>query len=49
MATEEARAVAECVVRLGISYATLPTGPPRGTAAQLARVLGPYLDEVVSR
>ena len=46
---EDARAVAECVVRLGISYATLPTGPPRRTAASLARVLGPYLDEVVAR
>ena len=41
----DARAVAECVVRLGISYATLPTGPPRRTAQQLARVLGPFLDE----
>jgi AcrR family transcriptional regulator len=41
----DAQAVAECVVRLGISYATLPTGPPRRTAQQLARVLGPFLDE----
>lgn len=41
----DARAVAECVVRLGISYATLPTGPPRATARSLARVLGPFLDE----
>ena len=49
MAGEDAQAVAECVVRLGISYATLPTGPPRRTAQSLARVLGPYLDEVVSR
>jgi AcrR family transcriptional regulator len=46
---EDAQAVAECVVRLGISYATLPTGPPRRTAQSLARVLGPYLDEVVGR
>ena len=44
---QDARAVAECVVRLGISYATLPTGPPRRTAESLARVLGPYLDEVI--
>jgi AcrR family transcriptional regulator len=41
----DAEAVAECVVRLGISYATLPTGPPRRTAQSLARVLGPFLDE----
>lgn len=46
---EDAQAVAECVVRLGISYATLPTGPPRRTAQNLAKVLGPYLDEVVGR
>jgi AcrR family transcriptional regulator len=46
---DDARAVAECVVRLGISYATLPTGPPRRTAQSLARVLGPYLDEVIGR
>lgn len=41
----DARAVAECVVRLGISYATLPTGPPRRTAQTLARVLGPFLED----
>jgi AcrR family transcriptional regulator len=41
----DSQAVAECVVRLGISYATLPTGPPRSTAQSLARVLGPFLDE----
>ena len=45
LAADDARAVAECVVRLGISYATLPTGPPRRTAQSLARVLGPFLDE----
>ena len=45
----DARAVAECVVRLGISYATLPTGAPRDTAQSLARVLGPFLDEVLGR
>ena len=45
---DDAQAVAECVVRLGISYATLPTGPPRRTAQALARVLGPFLDEVIS-
>jgi AcrR family transcriptional regulator len=41
----DAQAVAESVVRLGISYAALPTGPPRRTAQSLARVLGPFLDE----
>lgn len=41
----DARLAAECVVRLGISYATLPTGPPRRTARSLAQVLGPFLEE----
>jgi len=45
LAAADAQAVSECVVRLGISYATLPTGPPRRTAQSLARVLGPFLDE----
>lgn len=49
LAAADAATVAECVVRLGISYATLPTGPPGETAASLARVLGPFLDEVLSR
>ena len=49
LSLEDATAVAECVVRLGISYATLPTGPPGRTAESLARVLGPYLDEVIAR
>jgi AcrR family transcriptional regulator len=48
LGAEDARAVSECVVRLGISYATLPTGPPKRTAQSLARVVGPYLDEVIS-
>lgn len=45
LAPGDARAVSECVVRLGISYATLPTGPPRRTAQTLARVLGPFLED----
>ena len=41
----DAQAVGECVVRLGISYAAMPTGPPSQTAKSLARVLGPFLDD----
>jgi AcrR family transcriptional regulator len=48
LAAADAQAVAECVVRLGISYATLPTGPPRRTSQSLARVLGPFLDEALA-
>lgn len=39
--------VADCVVRLAISHATLPGGPPETTAAALGEVLGPYLEQVV--
>lgn len=39
--------LAECVVRLAISYAALPTGPAGITAASVATLLGPYLEQVV--
>jgi AcrR family transcriptional regulator len=39
--------LAECVVRLAISYAALPTGPAGMTAASVATLLGPYLEQVV--
>jgi AcrR family transcriptional regulator len=41
------RLVADCMVRLAISHATLPAGPPQPSAAAVAEVLGPYLDQVV--
>ena len=40
--------VADSVVRLAISHATLPGGPPASSAAALGEVLGPYLERVVS-
>jgi AcrR family transcriptional regulator len=40
--------LAECVVRLAISYAALPTGPAGITAASVAALLGPYLERVVA-
>ena len=40
--------LAECVVRLAISYAALPTGPAGMTAASVATLLGPYLERVVA-
>jgi AcrR family transcriptional regulator len=40
--------VADCVVRLAISHATLPGAPPETTAAALGEVLGPYLESVVA-
>lgn len=36
--------VSECVVRLAISYAALPTGPVDLTAASVGRLLGPFVE-----
>lgn len=40
--------LADCAVRLAISYAALPTGPPSDTAASVATLLGPYLEQAVA-
>ncbi|MDP9136403.1 MAG: hypothetical protein M3N56_16425 [Actinomycetota bacterium] len=40
--------LADCVVRLAISYAALPTGPAETTAASVATLLGPYLEQLVA-
>ncbi|HEX2161378.1 MAG TPA: TetR family transcriptional regulator [Thermoleophilaceae bacterium] len=40
--------LADCGVRLAISYAALPTGPADTTAASVATLLGPYLERVVA-
>lgn len=48
LAREDAQLVADCVVRLAISHAALPGGTPKETADALARVLGPYLDELLA-
>lgn len=47
VAEQDARLLAECVVRLAISYAALPVGPAGMTATSVATVLGPYLERVV--
>ncbi|HEX2071250.1 MAG TPA: TetR family transcriptional regulator [Thermoleophilaceae bacterium] len=39
--------LADCAVRLAISYAALPTGSA-DTAASIATLLGPYLEQVVA-
>jgi len=44
---DAARLLAECVVRLAISYAALPTGPADMTAASVTTVLEPYIERVV--
>lgn len=41
-----AHLLAECLVRLAISYAALPTGPTGMTAASVTTLLGPFLEQV---
>lgn len=48
LAPGDAQLVADCLVRLAISHAALPGGPPARTADAIARVLGPYLDELLA-
>lgn len=47
VARADAELLAECLVRLGISYAALPSGPAGMTAASVTTLLGPYLREVL--
>jgi AcrR family transcriptional regulator len=42
--SRDAALLAECLVRLAISYATLPAGPVGLTASSIAELLGPYID-----
>ncbi len=44
-----ARLLAATLVRLAISHAVLPTGAPERTAADIARTLGPFIDELLGR
>lgn len=44
---EGARLLAETLVRLAISQAVLPSGPPERTAAEISRILGPFIDELL--
>jgi AcrR family transcriptional regulator len=42
-ATEDARLLAESLVRLAISYVTAPSGPPEQMAAQASELLAPFI------
>lgn len=44
----DAQLLAECLVRLAISYAALPTGPTGMTAASVTTLLGPYIERTVA-
>lgn len=48
MTPEQAQLLAECVVRLAISHAALPSGPAGLTADSVATLLGPYLEGVLA-
>ncbi len=43
--TQDARLLAEALVRLAISYVTAPSDSPEVTAAAAGRLLGPYVDQ----
>ncbi|MGH2902875.1 MAG: TetR family transcriptional regulator [Solirubrobacteraceae bacterium] len=45
----DARLLAECLVRLAISYTALPAGPSGMTAASVTTLLGPYIERVLSQ
>jgi AcrR family transcriptional regulator len=46
-AERDAALLAECLVRLAISYATLPVGSAGMTASSIAELLGPYIDRAL--
>ncbi len=45
---EDARLLAECLVRLAISYAALPAGSTGMTAASVTTLLGPYIERILA-
>ena len=45
---QDARLLAECLVRLAISYAALPAGPTGMTAASVTTLLGPYIERALA-
>jgi AcrR family transcriptional regulator len=44
----DAQLLAECLVRLAISYAALPAGPTGMTAASVTTLLGPYVERILA-
>jgi len=48
VALADSRLLADCLVRLAISHAALPSGSPSRTAERIARVLGPYADRLLA-
>jgi AcrR family transcriptional regulator len=48
VAPADAQLLAECLVRLAISYAALPAGPTGMTAASVTTLLGPFIERVLA-
>ncbi len=48
IALSDAHLLAECLVRLAISYAALPSGPASMTAESIATLLGPHLERLTA-
>jgi AcrR family transcriptional regulator len=48
-AARDTALLAECVVRLAISYATLPVAPAGMTASSIAELLGPFIDRALQQ
>jgi AcrR family transcriptional regulator len=46
---QDAELLSECLVRLAISYAALPKGPAGGTAASIATMFRPYVQELIAQ
>jgi AcrR family transcriptional regulator len=44
----DAELLSECLVRLAISHAALPKGPPTTTASSIAELLGPYVERLLA-
>jgi AcrR family transcriptional regulator len=44
----DAELLSECLVRLAISYAALPKGPTSMSAASVATLLGPYIEQLIA-
>jgi AcrR family transcriptional regulator len=45
---DDAELLSECLVRLAISYAGLPKGPASMSAASVAKLLGPYVEQLIA-
>jgi AcrR family transcriptional regulator len=48
IARADVELLSECIVRLAISYAALPKGPASDSAASVATLLGPYVEQLVN-